>query len=130
MYIYINYCSYWRRYTKLDRKHLKWPLLCRGVSYKVYLEIYWLLMLLFSFQNSGRGFIFLWSLVWVPIFLWIIIRVEEHTVLSRFLCNVESFRSLYGFATKWKISSIISGDIPYFDLKILVAWTWRFFDVH
>lgn len=74
-------------------------------------------MFLFGFQNSGRGFIFLWSLVWVPIFLWIIIRVEEHTVLSRFLCNVESFRSLYGFATKWKISSIINGRYSIFWLE-------------
>ena len=51
---------------------------------------------------------------------------SKYAVLSRFLCNTESLCKSYGLSTKLKMSSIISGDIPFFDLCVSVAGPWRY----
>ena len=43
--MYTNYCR--RNNAIPDKKQLKWILLCRSISYKVYMDIFWLSMLWF-----------------------------------------------------------------------------------
>ena len=100
------------------RKHVKWILLCLLIFYKFYMRICRLSMLWFDFSIL-EGLYFLMDLG----IIFHIFRAKTFTYLyswfTRFPTRLHVFLMLYGFSTKWKLSSTISVDIQFFWLENL-----------